>query len=808
MRKLAKIYALTIITIFGISKINAQIITTVAGCGSCGSALGDGGPATAGQIGIIGSLDIDRNGNMYIASGNLQRIRRVDAITGIITTVAGTGVIGYNGDGIPATTAQLNLPGFINLDTSGNVVIGDGNNLRIRKVNNSSGLINTFMGTGIRAYSPDGTPATSASILNDIFITDRLGTFYFIDQDTLRSHIRKIDTFGNLFTIAGAGPLGCSGDGGPATAATIYAEFQMCTDKNRNLYFADNRHKCVRKIDISTGIITKVAGAGDSIGMPYSGDGGPAISAHINPEGIAVDSIGNLYISDALNHRIEKVDTFGIINSIAGTGIAGFSGDNGLAMTAQFWYPENLAFDPCGNLYVADFNNKRVRKITLNTSVTSTPVIAITSGTSDTICSGTAVTYTASLTGGGTTFAYQWRLNGVTVSGATSSTYTYVPANGDSINCTVTTSNACSSPATASSNTIHTVVNPLLTPSISITSSPGDTVCAGTLITFTTTITGGGTSPLYQWRVNGFNVGTGSTYSYLPTNGDAVQCILTSNAPCVTSATINSNIHHMVIYPVDVPTISIFATPNDTICAGIAVNFTATIATGGSTPAYQWKVNGTNAGASLPNYAYLPSAGDSVRCILTSSAPCASPLVVSSNTIYMVVDTITVPTITLSGPIAAAIGSTVTISATVTGAGSTYTIYWMNQGAVFTTTTVPSVSYTKVSDTDTITAKIVPTGGCYDSTISIAQIVFNTNVGINDLYSQSAIELYPNPAGEVLNIKSAGIVRSVVITNLLGQVVYSNEKDTLEGGIDIHQFSKGVYFIRINEGRVMRFVKE
>ena len=641
-----------------------------------------------------------------------------------------------------------------------------------------------------------------------------------------------------------------------------------------------------------------MAGVGDSIGSPYSGDGGPATAAHINPNGVAVDDIGNIYIADFDNNRIEVVDTFGIIHSIAGTGTSGFSGDNGPASAAKISHPRNVRLDPCGNLFVADWSNKRVRKITLNTSVTSTPVIAISSGISDTMCSGTAVTYTASVTGGGTAFAYQWWVNGTIVSGATSSTYTYTPVNGDSINCTVTTSTACSSPATASSNTIHTVVNPLLTPSISITSipgdtvcagsvitftatiinggpsplyqwkvnginagtgastftytpangdtvrcvltsnapcatsataisanrhmvvnplitptititsSPGDTVCAGTLITFIATITGGGTSPLYQWRVNGFNVGTGSTYVYLPANGDVVQCVLTSNAPCVTSATINSNIRHIVVYPVDAPAISIYATPNDTICAGMAVNFTATIATGGSTPAYQWKVNGTNAGASLPNYAYLPSAGDSVRCILTSSAPCASPLVVSSNTIYMVVDTITVPTITLSGPIAAAIGSTVTISATVTGAGSTYTIYWMNQGAVFTTTTVPSVSYTKVSDTDTITAKIVPTGGCYDSTISIAQIVFNTNVGINDLYSQSAIELYPNPAGEVLNIKSAGIVRSVVITNLLGQVVYSNEKDTLEGGIDIHQFSKGVYFIRINEGRVMRFVKE
>jgi hypothetical protein len=230
----------------------------------------------------------------------------------------------------------------------------------------------------------------------------------------------------------------------------------------------------------------------------------------------------------------------------------------------------------------------------------------------------------------------------------------------------------------------------------------------------------------------------------------------------------------MVVLGVEAPSINISVSPNDTLCGSGAASFGSSISLGGSTPGYQWWVNGSPvSGATTSTYAYTAANGDSVRCVLTSSAPCAIPPVVSSNTVNMVVDTLTIPTITLSGPSTAAMGATVTINAVVTNTGSSYVIHWYNHGIAFTNTTAPTVNYTKVSNTDSITALIVPDGFCYDSTTSLLHLVGH-DVGIESAERESRVRVWPNPAGDVLHVEGAVSLQHVVITNLLGQVVYSS----------------------------------
>ena len=342
---------------------SGQIITTVAGNGYYTAIVGDGGQATAASIGLFGNVAIDDTGNFYFPDTYHERIRKVNGMTGIITTVAGNGISGFNGDGIPATAAELNDAGAVAFDSYGNLYIGDAYNYRVRKVDVFTGIISTFVGNGIDAYSPDGTPATTASILGGFFVFDSINNFYEGDVNYDTCFIRKIGSSEVLSTVGGAGPLGHSGDGGPATLAKLHVGLGIGVDPHGNIYLTD-ASASVRKINVSTGIITRVAGTGDTVSCPYSGDGGPATSAHISPDGVAFDGLGNMYIADYCNSMIEMVDTNGIIHSIAGTGINGFSGDNGPATAAQLNYPENLAIDPCGNIFVADFNNRRVRKIT------------------------------------------------------------------------------------------------------------------------------------------------------------------------------------------------------------------------------------------------------------------------------------------------------------------------------------------------------------------------------------------------------------------------------------------------------------
>ena len=281
--------------------------------------------------------------------------------TGIITTVGGNGTAGFSGDGGAATAANLKYPHGEAIDASGNIYIADFNNYRIRKIN-TSGVISTVAGNGTAAFSGDGGPATAASIYNpEGLAVDSIGNLYI--ADCFNNRIRKVNTSGIISTVAGNGTAAFSGDSSAATAASLYYPFGVALDGSGNLYISDAYNHRIRKVN-SAGIISTVAGDGTAA---FSGDSSAATAASLNePYGLAFDGSGNLYIADGINHRIRKVTPSGIIFTFAGNGIPAFAGDSSAATAASLNFPAGIAFDDSGNLYIADTYNNRIRKV--NTS--------------------------------------------------------------------------------------------------------------------------------------------------------------------------------------------------------------------------------------------------------------------------------------------------------------------------------------------------------------------------------------------------------------------------------------------------------
>ena len=337
--------------------VKAQIISTIAGTGIPGY-TGDGGPAINAELNAPVGIALDNTGNLYIPQSINNVVRKMDA-AGIITTFAGNGTAGYSGDGGPATSAQLNNPARVATDAQGNVYIIDNLNQCIRMVN-TSGIISTVAGNGTAGYSGDGGPALSASFNSPRDVAfDVAGNMYITDQGN--NVIRMVNTSGIISTYAGTGTMGYSGDGGPAINAELNYPLCITADGAGNLYIGELYNQVIRVIN-TAGIINTFAGNGTA---GYSGDGGPALSAQLqNPNGVALDATGNIYITDQLNNAIRKVDASGIISTYAGTGIAGYSGDGGPANAAQLSQPKGIVVDPSGNLYISEFGNHVIRKIT------------------------------------------------------------------------------------------------------------------------------------------------------------------------------------------------------------------------------------------------------------------------------------------------------------------------------------------------------------------------------------------------------------------------------------------------------------
>lgn len=336
-----------------------RTLVTSAGSGAAGY-IGDGGAASAAYVSRPLGMAYDAAGNLFLADVNNHAIREISP-AGVITTVAGTGMAGYGGDGGAATTALLDTPTGVSVDTSGNLYIADSHNHRVRKV--SAGVITTIAGNGTAGFAGDGGQATAAQLdLPTALAVDAAGTLYIADTNNQR--VRKV-TNGVITTIAGNGDETFAGDGGPATQASLDSPSGLAIGAAGSLYIADRNNQRVRVVS-TNGTISSVAGSGaSSFSGAFSGDGGSASGAALaKPSSVSVDTAGNIFIADTGNQRIRQISG-GVIATIAGSGDQGFEGDGGALTGSLLNAPRSILTDATGNLLIADSLNQRVRSAAL-----------------------------------------------------------------------------------------------------------------------------------------------------------------------------------------------------------------------------------------------------------------------------------------------------------------------------------------------------------------------------------------------------------------------------------------------------------
>ena len=467
------------------TNLPSDLVLTVAGNGTT-NGLGDGGLGNRASLNWPFGVTLDHSGNLLIADYGNNRVRRVDT-NGIITTVAGNGTGAFAGDGGWATNASLSKPAGVVVDGLGNLYISDYSNHRIRKVD-LSGVISTIVGDGQGAFAGDGGSALNASLNHPFGLAfDSVGNLFIVDHDN--NCVRRVDTNGIITTVAGGSLVNPTG---------------VALDRLGNLYIADCNCNRVVKVD-TNGIMTLFAGTGSYI---FSGDGGLAVNAGISyPRGVAVDAAGNVLIAVFYDNRIRKVDTHGIITTIAGNGDTVYSGDNISAANASFYYPQGIAIAPNGNLYIADYFHHRIREVayagpvlrlsnvsTNNAgnysvvitnaygSVTSSvavltvnmPVYMVTQPENRQVLAGSSAAF--GVTCGGTPpLNYQWRFNGADLAGATETGYTVsLASTNDAGTYAVVVTNAYG--AVTSSVAVLTVVLP---PSISAQSGDQTAILGG-----------------------------------------------------------------------------------------------------------------------------------------------------------------------------------------------------------------------------------------------------------------------------------------------------------------------------------------
>ena len=334
-------------------------IQTFAGTGEPGYS-GDGGPAGRALLREPFMCDFDLQGNLYFSEARNHTVRRVDQATGVITTVAGTGAEGYSGDGGPAVAATLNQIYALRVDTNDDIYVVDRLNAAVRKIEAATGIITTVAGTGEPGYSGDSGPGNRAQLRepNDVFLDGRGGLLIADIQD---QRVRRLDlATGIITTFAGNGEKVRGGDGIPATQASILGARAVCMDSRGNTYICEREGHGVRRVD-ANGIMSTLAGTGE---RGYEGDGGPALTATWNgPKAIRCDPQDNIIVVDTENHAIRRIDAAtGIVTTIAG-GHQGGDGDGGNATEAGLARPHGCGFDRQGNLFIADSDNHRVRVV-------------------------------------------------------------------------------------------------------------------------------------------------------------------------------------------------------------------------------------------------------------------------------------------------------------------------------------------------------------------------------------------------------------------------------------------------------------
>ncbi|MDE3248838.1 MAG: gliding motility-associated C-terminal domain-containing protein [Bacteroidota bacterium] len=593
------------------------IVTRIAGTDSYGSS-GDGGQALNALFQVTKSVRTDKQGNIYVAESSGHRVRRIDIATGIITTIAGTGNPGFSGDGGPATKANIDTPNDLAIDDNGNIYIADYKNNRIRKVNLATGTISTIAGTGAPSNGGDGGPATAARIPYPKSIClDTKGNLYIAESYAgVSCRIRKMNlSTGVINTVAGGNAYAYSGDGGPAVNASLFDPTAVLTDAMGNIYISEYDSR-VRKVEIATGEITTVAGVGlDN----FLGDYGLAVNAFLNaPAGLAFDPNGDLLICDNKNNRIRKLLTHASnppgtgpvtflsasSKAVCNTGSITFTattvdpvygisyqwkkngtivGNDSMQWTGNNIHPGDIisclsTYPICNGVYSVQLSSMTV------TGINSQPLSVSISADRTQICKNEAVNFTATPLFVVPNLVYQWKVNNINT-GDNSPRYSNSSlTNGDIVSCEISAPSymPCTPGGIANSNAISVSVSNAPQPVLTITAS--DTLfCAGATISFQASLENAGPSPLFKWKINGSY--TGSETSVFTSknfaNNDRVQCEVSFTSGCTTPI-LSDPIKLSVENP---PIISI--TPADTIVKpGSQVRLQAGIS--GGYASYTW----------------------------------------------------------------------------------------------------------------------------------------------------------------------------------------------------------------------------
>jgi gliding motility-associated-like protein len=542
------------------------------------------GAGTAARFDRPAGLGSDINGNIYVADGFNNIIRKITP-DGTVTTIAGTGVAGH-ADGA-ALNARFNRPWGVLLDNADNIYVADKDNQVIRKIS-AAGIVTTIAGTVNREGSVNGTGTSARFFSPENMVFDNDGNIYIADTD---NHlIRKMTPAGEVTTFAGSGDRGKTN--GTGTAASFANPIGLVIDSRGtgDIYVAEYGNHLIRKIT-PDGRVTTFAGSG----LPGNSNGTGESASFDRPYGLTIDNLGNLYLSDA-NDAIKKITPAGKVYTIAGSLHVPPRSNDGLALKAAFYTPIGLTFDNNSNLYVADENNNKIRKITLGGGyfvdkplpagleldpstgvITGTPteaspstdytiighnyfgessfVMNITvderiepivqiSPASAEVCEGSSVTFTATAENEGSSPVYQWKVNGIDAEGNSPEFTRSDFQNGDKITCVVINNDDDSPVNSAPSNEAIVTVKPLVTLIVNISNGQNGQVCAGTRVSFTAfSPTNSLSSSRYEWSVNGQSTGVvGVNFSSATLqNGDQVTCTLTAPADCVVNPSVVSN---------------------------------------------------------------------------------------------------------------------------------------------------------------------------------------------------------------------------------------------------------------------------
>jgi hypothetical protein len=464
--------------------------------------------------------------------------------------------------------------------------------------------------------------------------------------------------------------------------------------------------------------------------------------------------------------------------------------------------------------------------ITMTVSVPLTPSITALAGTGNTICNGTAVTFTATPTNGGASPSYQWKKNSINV-GANSATYNdNALANGDVITVVMTSNAVCLAAPSGTSAPITMTVNPIIVPSVSVTVGPNDTICDGVMTTFTAIPVNEGTAPIYQWKKNNVNVGSGGTTYTDNTfiNGDIVTFTMASSATCATPANVTSAPVTMTVNPLLPTSVSIMVTPNDTFCAGTAVTFLAKFTNGGIIPKFQWKKNNVNVGGNGTSTIYLDNTlmdGDKVSVTMTSDAVCATPAVISSQLpVAVTVGHVYNPQVTLVAKpgVILAKNEMVFFTAYITDAGANPKIHWEVNGQTIPGIKADNYFSSILSNNDTVVCIVESTDTCSIGNVNVSNaLVMKIGTGVGNVTDKfENITLFPNPNTGTFNVKGSINTKKDVkieVLNALGQTVYSSALPVINNLLNQHialpETAKGTYLMRIHaEGqqKVLRFI--